>query len=91
MIKRQDWMPLLIYDEYAHARNEVARASRREYELGCKLTEFAKKILKQHAYCNSLGFQLEFGWDCPESPIGTCLYEWDDEHCVLCGEPSERK
>lgn len=29
-------------------------------------------------------------WDCGKSPIGICAYA-EDEGCVFCGEPDERK
>lgn len=40
---------------------------------------------------------LAFGdyWDCPESPTDRCVYNrkndpcWD--HCLICGDPHERK
>lgn len=37
----------------------------------------------------------DFSWDCPTSPIGTCVYDsyqdraWDD--CLFCHDPFERK
>ena len=32
-------------------------------------------------------------WDCNLSPLGYCLYEYDEGEycCVFCGEPEERK
>ena len=43
-----------------------------------------------------LDFHLGCGsWDCPDSPIGKCIYHigsdlgWDD--CILCHQPQERK
>lgn len=42
-------------------------------------------------------YQTTYPWDCPESPIGTCVYQieidsgYDDECCYYCGEPEERK
>jgi hypothetical protein len=33
-------------------------------------------------------------WNCPEGPLGTCAYgkdDWDQDHCLFCGDPKERK
>ena len=35
--------------------------------------------------------KLNKGWDCDKSPSGTCEYDDDPDHCIHCGEPSERK
>jgi hypothetical protein len=36
----------------------------------------------------------ELSWDCPTSPIGTCVYntyKYATDDCVFCHEPLERK
>lgn len=39
--------------------------------------------------------EKEWGWDCnhKDNPIGICVYDYevDEECCVYCGEPEERK
>lgn len=34
-----------------------------------------------------------FGWFCPDSPQGYCVYDWEKhgENCIYCGNPEERK
>jgi hypothetical protein len=38
---------------------------------------------------------VEGGWDCPESPLGHCLYnrleDPASDYCLFCGGPEERK
>lgn len=46
------------------------------------------------ADCNICG--KSFNWYCPNSPTLECDYEQDDggyndEYCIYCGEPEERK
>ena len=42
-----------------------------------------------------LTHELDYVWECSESPAGWCVYHrWDDrahDHCLFCGDPSERK
>jgi hypothetical protein len=42
-----------------------------------------------HPVCNKCGSR-GFGWYCQESPTRSCEYE-EDEWCIHCGEPEERK
>lgn len=41
------------------------------------------------ASCEICG--VEFGWYCPVNPKRYCEYGEDDEICIHCGEPDERK
>lgn len=38
---------------------------------------------------------LDYVWECKESPAAWCVYDrWNDrphDHCLFCGDPSERK
>lgn len=48
----------------------------------------------QSAYCDVCGDYL--GWYCDESPTKTCDYEqedgeYDEDNCIYCGMPEERK
>lgn len=66
--------------------------------LKIKLEELKKELrseLENMGYDHpnfTLGF---WGWDCPHSPIGKCIYnDWTDpdhDNCVICGDTSERK
>jgi hypothetical protein len=43
-----------------------------------------------HVYCQLC--DENFGWSCSKSPVGYCEYkDSDDDHCIHCGQPSERK
>lgn len=33
----------------------------------------------------------EFGWYCPKNPKGYCEYPEENDTCIHCGEPDERK
>lgn len=41
------------------------------------------------AYC--MECQKYFGWYCSEAPNKYCVYDGDEEHCIFCGAPEERK
>lgn len=53
---------------------------------------FYRKTMKQLGYDNPEEFWLGT-WDCNLSPFGQCVCHWDgnDETCIFCGEPEERK
>lgn len=40
--------------------------------------------------------KINYGWDCPTSPDGECNYQqpdgsFDEDCCIYCGLPDERK
>lgn len=41
------------------------------------------------AYCTEC--QKYFGWYCADAPNKYCVYDGDEEHCIFCGAPEERK
>lgn len=75
-------------------REEIAR---QEANLVTLKREYTACI---HAFTtSSLGITLEVNqmgmshWDCEASPSGKCIYDLldDDECCLFCGNPEERK
>ena len=66
-------------------------------EDGMLRLECPHRILKtkwESMYCDVCG--KGFGWCCPRSPDQLCHYDespdnYDNENCVYCGLPEERK
>lgn len=48
-----------------------------------------------HNYPDNIKYFHDSGWECPESPVGTCMYDSVKDpaydNCLICGEPYERK
>lgn len=54
--------------------------------------QFEKLLIKAN-FPENYGTHF-YNWDCENSPVKKCVYDWDDfgdESCIFCGEPEERK
>ena len=61
-----------------------------------EITYLRKKLIQEiWPDFDWLSQELDFFWECPDSPAGWCVYHrWEDpphDHCLFCGDPSERK
>lgn len=54
--------------------------------------KFYRNKMKEMGFDNPEEFWLGT-WDCPLSPFNQCVCHWDgnDDTCIFCGEPEERK
>lgn len=63
----------------------------KELQLECKHEE-----MQNSGYCSDCGFKPK-GWFCKYSPTYECDYydkehdEYDEDCCIYCGQPEERK
>ena len=74
---------------------EFGEYSGSEY-TNCKHENLTVDKYGLSAYCNDCGFEPS-GWYCPESPTLECEYYdsktgyYDEDCCIYCGQPEERK
>jgi hypothetical protein len=99
-VKTMNWMPVGTVDQIEkfkfaikQANKAIGELERQKREWQESLNEQARSFLATHGIEGDLWFDLEHGWDCPESPIGVCVYDRDDysDCCEICGNPDERK
>lgn len=77
------------YERDAERLEAQARQLRQQATLGWEAIVMADKPELERPSIDT----SEWGWDCEESPTGKCVYDWatNDECCVYCGDPEERK
>ena len=72
--------------------NEISRIEAKQIFL---LRELRVNLQKDTGLENPNTDITYSGWDCPESIIGKCVYDEDEDPghdcCIYCNEPSERK
>lgn len=102
-MKTMNWMPVGTVDQIdkfkfaiKQAQKAIGELERQKREWQSSLEEQARSFLvTKGVKGEDLWFDLEHGWDCPESPIGVCVYDRTeycyDEWCVICEQPDERK
>jgi len=100
-MKTMNWMPVGTVDQIEKFKFAIKQANialgelkRQKQQWHDSLDEQARFFLRSKgAPYQDVYFDLENGWDCPESPIGVCVYERTeyDECCSICGNPDERK
>lgn len=62
----------------------------------CKHENLIVSEWSDHAHCSDCGFVTE-GWYCKDSPTLECRYYdevtgwYDEDCCIYCGQPEERK
>jgi hypothetical protein len=70
---------------------------KRDIERYTQITpeEAESEIVLQNYKENKPSHHVIGHWDCPNSPIGTCVYDIEEDpcedDCIYCGEPDERK
>lgn len=101
-MKTMNWMPIGVVDQIGKFKFAIKQANialgelkRQEQEWRGRLNEQARHFLEGKGITGDIWFDLEGGWDCPDSPIGVCVYDraesYQDDCCEICGNPDERK
>lgn len=99
MRNKQDWMPIGIVDQIEKYEFAIKQAQNFMNLMNQELREWQNKLIDQALIrigreAKDVWFDLEHGWKCSESPLGTCIYEVNggyDDVCIICEEPDERK
>lgn len=97
-MKTMNWMPVGTVDQIEKFKFAIKQANialgeleRQKRQWKESLDEQARFFLTSKGIEGDLWFDLDNGWDCPESPIGVCVYNQGNEWCEICGDPDERK
>lgn len=83
-----------IYDNARRVRSEALKAISPLAQAVLDAEIVYHKIVAEQVLVpySSIAFS---GWDCPTSPIGTCIYNREQDpsmdYCIFCEDPLERK
>lgn len=76
------------------AMESVAQARCMLSEVEDDLEHIQNLVLKANGY-HPYDIVVTENWDCTKSPVGKCIYnQFEDpchDHCLVCGDPEERK
>ena len=77
------------------AQEEFKQADDARDRARCVLLNAYGEVLKGCGYDPTSITVPERGWDCKESPLGKCAYDFFEDpsrdDCIFCHDPEERK
>lgn len=73
-------------------KDSISECTVKMDEIGHLRNQLVKSIWPGYDW---MTHAMDFYWECENSPFGWCAYEhFEDrahDHCIFCGDPSERK